>query len=252
VTSVADEVQLHEDGPVTHVVLARPHKRNALTLEHWRRLTDLLAGVARSASVRVLVIRSSDERAFCSGADRDEFAVVRATHELADSYADAVEQAMQTLRDVPVPTVAVVRGACIGGGVDIVLSSDVVLADPTAYFRLFPASMGILLPLPISRRLSHAIGARRAAHLLLTGAAMTAVDAQASGLVSEVVDAVELEARVAKVTATVAAQPPGAIAATKRQLLDAAAPNVAASNVAAPNVAAPNVAAPNVAAEERV
>ena len=198
----------------------RPERANAYDEAMLTALRLGLDRLARDAKVRCLVIRGTG-RHFQAGADIEwlgrvaDYSPARA---LAASMA-AVD-ACRTLNEWPKPTIAIVHGACFGGGAGMVCCADVVLATPDAQFGLTEVRVGVA-PTPISTHMVHAIGLRHTRRYALTGERFDAAEACRIGLVHEVVSPDRIEARLSEILDAVFLGAPGAIAATKRSFLRA-------------------------------
>jgi methylglutaconyl-CoA hydratase len=205
---------------VAHVTLNRPELGNAYDEEL---LGELIAGLERlrdDSNVRALVIRGAG-RHFQAGADINWLA--RAADYAPDAaYAAsmATTRAMQLLNEMPKPSIAVVRGACFGGGCGIVCCTDVAFATPDAQFGLTEVRVGVA-PTPISTHMVHAMGLRHTRRYALTGERFDAEEACRIGLVHDVVLAEAIEQRVAEVLDAIFLAAPGAIATTKHSFLAA-------------------------------
>ena len=186
-------------------------------------LAALIAGLQRLApdpTVRAVVLRGAG-RHFQAGADINWLG--RATAYPPDqNYAAsmATTRACQLLNEFPKPTIAVVKGACYGGGCGMVCCVDVALATPDAQFGLTEVRVGVA-PTPISTHMVQAMGLRHTRRYALTGERFDAAEACRIGLVHEVVPTEEMEAKVAAVLDAIMLGAPGAIAATKRSFLGA-------------------------------
>ena len=217
----ADKVLLAVDGRgVATVTLNRPEIGNAYDSEMLAALIDGLTRLERDAAVRALVIRGAG-RHFQAGADINWLA--RATEFAPDeafAASMATTRAMQLLNEFPKPTIAMVRGACFGGGCGIVCCVDVALATPDASFGLTEVRVGVA-PTPISTHMVHAMGLRHTRRYALTGERFGAAEALRIGLVHEVVAADAIEQRLAEVLDAVFLSAPGAIAVTKASFLAA-------------------------------
>jgi enoyl-CoA hydratase/carnithine racemase len=213
--SVNDEIRLAVDGTIATIWLDRPDKRNALALRHWERLRDVMATVEGDPQIRVLAIRSTDTRFFSAGADIDEFAEQRSDAALATTYTTAFDAGVNALASLSVPTVAVVRGLCFGGGLELVQACDVALADESARFGLNPASLGIVYPYAATRRLIATWGARQARYMLSTGHTVPAERAHALGVVAQLVPSDDIDESLAVLMTRIAALSPLAVAAMK-------------------------------------
>ncbi|MFC5910828.1 enoyl-CoA hydratase/isomerase family protein [Streptacidiphilus monticola] len=170
------------DG-VAELVIDRPERRNALTGAMWAELPKLLAELAGHA--RVLVVRGQGGH-FSAGADIEELREVYADPDAAAEYHSVNVRAEEALAAFPRPTLAVVQGACVGGGCQLAAACDLRIAAPDARFGVTPARMGIVYPASSTLRLSRLLGPARAKYLLFSGELVTAAQALAFGLVEEV------------------------------------------------------------------
>ena len=186
-------------------------------------LHALIAGLQQLApdpAVRALVIRGAG-RHFQAGADVNWLArAADYSPEQAFAASMGTVRAMQLLNEFPKPTIAVVHGACFGGGCGLVCCADVALATPAALFGLTEVRVGVA-PTPISTHMVHAMGLRHTRRYATTGERFDAAEAVRIGLVHEVVEAASLEARLADVLDAIFHSAPGAIAVTKNSFLSA-------------------------------
>ncbi|MEL6206730.1 MAG: enoyl-CoA hydratase-related protein, partial [Pseudomonadota bacterium] len=134
---------LRRDGPVARVVFNAPERHNAMSLAMWRALGDVAERLAGDRSVRVVALEGAGDRAFVSGADISEFSANRTDATSAARYADAVARAEDAIGALPCPTLALVRGYCIGGGLAIAIRCDLRIADDTARFAVTPGKLGL-------------------------------------------------------------------------------------------------------------
>ncbi|TFV86047.1 enoyl-CoA hydratase/isomerase family protein [Blastococcus sp. CT_GayMR16] len=186
---------MSREGHVARLTIDRPEKRNAMTAAMWAGLPGVLAGLADDADVRVLVVTGAGP-SFCAGADisellggpdpADPMAVVR-----RDNLA-----AQAALRNFPKPTVAMIRGHCIGGGVEIATCCDLRFADPTGVFGVTPAKVGIVYTPSSTKALLDLVGPAMTKYLLFSGELIDAPTALRVGLVDQLVPADDLEAEV--------------------------------------------------------
>ncbi len=181
-------------GAIAHLVLNRPDKRNALTLDMWKRLTRLTAELEAAEDVKVVVVRGVDATVFAAGADIDEFGTVYATPESSWEYTVTLAEAQARLARLSKPTIAMIQGPCIGAGCGIALCCDLRFADPTARFGIPPARLGLMYSLADTKRLVDAVGAARAKDLLYTAKIIDAEEAARIGLVDRLVAAEEIAA----------------------------------------------------------
>jgi enoyl-CoA hydratase/carnithine racemase len=180
------------DGAVGWLTIDRADKRNAVTSAMWQVLPEVLAGLAADPAVKVVVVTGAGP-SFSAGADiadlvagddpADPMAAIRA-HNL---------RAQRALREFPKPTVAMIRGHCIGGGLEIAACCDLRFADRTATFGVTPARIGVVYPPEAIRSLVDLVGPATAKYLLFSGELLTADEACAKGLVDRVLDPDSLE-----------------------------------------------------------
>jgi enoyl-CoA hydratase/carnithine racemase len=203
------------EGHVAVLTIDRPEKRNAMTAEMWAGLPGVLAGPAGDPAVRVLVVTGAGP-SFCAGADiadllsgpdpADPMAVVR-----RDNLA-----AQAALRDFPKPTIAMIRGHCIGGGVEIAACCDLRFTDPTGLFGVTPAKVGIVYTPSSTRMLLDLVGPAMTKYLLFSGELIDASTALRAGLVDQLVPADGLEAEVRRFADVLASRSALSQRATKR------------------------------------
>jgi enoyl-CoA hydratase/carnithine racemase len=183
------------DGHVAVLTIDRPEKRNAMTAAMWAALPGVLDPLAGDPGVRALVVTGSGE-SFCAGADiSDLLSGADPADPMADVRRDNLA-AQAALRDFPKPTVAMIRGHCIGGGVEIAASCDLRFADPTAVFGVTPAKVGIVYTPSSTKALIDLVGPAMTKYLLFSGELIDCPTALRAGLVDQVLPADELEDEV--------------------------------------------------------
>ncbi|MBS0558964.1 MAG: enoyl-CoA hydratase/isomerase family protein [Proteobacteria bacterium] len=216
-----DVVKLSVDAAgIATVTLNRPEVGNAYDEDLLAALIEGLQRLAPDPTVRALVLRGAGKH-FQAGADINW--LNRATQyppEQNFAASMATTRACQLLNEFPKPTVAVVKGACFGGGCGMVCCVDVALATPDALFGLTEVRVGVA-PTPISTHMVHAMGLRHTRRYALTGERFDAAEACRIGLVHEVVPAERMEEKVSSVIDAILLGAPDAIAMTKRSFLGA-------------------------------
>jgi methylglutaconyl-CoA hydratase len=205
---------------VATVTLNRPEVGNAYNAALLDGVIEGLTRLAGDPAVRCLVVRGAGKH-FQAGADIRWLNEV-AAYPPAENYAASVAttRAMQLLNEFPKPTIALVHGACFGGGVGIVCCVDVAFATPDSLFGITEIRVGVA-PTPISTHMVNAIGLRHTRRYALTGERFDAKEAERIGLIHEVVPAEEMEARLESVLDAVFQGGPTAIAMTKSSFLGA-------------------------------
>jgi methylglutaconyl-CoA hydratase len=205
---------------VATVTLNRPEVGNAYNEAMLDGLISGLTTLAADPAVRCLVIRGAGKH-FQAGADIRWLGEV-AHYPPAENYAASVAttRAMQLLNEFPKPTIALVHGACFGGGVGIVCCVDVAFATPDSQFGITEIRVGVA-PTPISTHMVNAIGLRHTRRYALTGERFGAEEAARIGLVHEVVSADSMETKLAAVVDAIFLGSPTGISMTKSSFLGA-------------------------------
>ncbi|MFB7336807.1 enoyl-CoA hydratase/isomerase family protein [Streptomyces adustus] len=178
---------------VATVVIHHPAKRNAMTAAMWRALPPLLDTLAADPDVRALVL-TGEGATFCAGAD---ISTLKGSPAEAQGLAVLAEEALAAF---PKPTLAAVRGHCVGGGSQLAAACDLRFAEEDALFGVTPAKLGIVYPSSSTRRLASLIGPAATKYLLFSGELIDTARALRTGLVDEVLPAGGLGKRVAEFT----------------------------------------------------
>ncbi len=200
-------LHIEPDSGIGWLLFDRAHKRNAFNLAMWRALPEAVETLTQQANnVRVIVLRGLGGH-FGAGADIAEFETVRAGR-AAEDYDRIHERSLKALEQAHVPTIAMVEGYCLGGGLAIALACDLRISADDALFALPPARLGLAFPLDALARLRTILSAAHAAELLFTGERFDASWALRTGLINAAYPAKELEAHVRKRALRIAANAP--------------------------------------------
>lgn len=226
------DVERADDG-LAWLVLRNPARHNALRIEMWRRLPDCLAALDADAAVRVVVVRGAGTRSFASGADIGEFETHRADPVATAEYERVTEHAFQSLLGFSKPLIAMIRGACMGGGLAVALCADLRFAADDARFALPAARLGVGYHPSGVARMVQVIGPARTAELLFAALQHTADEAQRMGLVNRVLPAADLEGFTRAYAGTMARHAPLTQRAAKVAIRHALDGTPAAADVAA-------------------
>jgi enoyl-CoA hydratase/carnithine racemase len=213
VTQAPIYLQRHDHH--AELVLNRPERRNALSARMWSALPELLADAADDPSIKLLVVRG-EGGAFTAGADISEFETVYATAEAAEAYTKAIAKGLDGLAHFPKPTLAVIRGACVGGGCGLALSCDLRFAASDARFGITPAKLGLAYTLNDTKRLIDAVGVPVAKDLLYSARLVDAIEALDIGLINRCFEPDTLDAEVGTYLATMLSRSTGSARAIKR------------------------------------
>ncbi|MGH6880997.1 enoyl-CoA hydratase/isomerase family protein [Hypericibacter sp.] len=195
--AASDSVLLTREGAVATLTLNRPERLNALDLAMWHRLGEVLREIEADPSLRALRVQGAGQ-AFAAGADLAEFARTRATAGDAEAYGRVMVAALHGLRDLKLPTVAMIRGACVGAGLEIAIMCDLRIAAEGSRFGVPIQKVGVVMPWPELGDLIETVGRATALEILLEGRLFEAGEAAAKGLVTRVVPAEKLETEVAE------------------------------------------------------
>lgn len=201
-------VDLAVDGEIATLTLNNPGKLNAINLAMWQQISAHLRQVSASPQIRCLIIRGAGDEAFAAGGDLEEFVTGRATLAQALHYHGQVAEALNAIADCPHPTVAMIHGACVGGGLEIAGACDLRLCSEASRFgapinrlgfSMYPGEMEGLLRL---------VGAAVLKEILLEGRIMGAREAYEKGLVNRVLPDAQLADEVAATARRIAAGAP--------------------------------------------
>lgn len=209
-------ITLEQDGAVAIVTLNRPEKRNALSRDLLLQLVDTLRMLDRDETTRAVVLQG-DERAFAAGADLGSLGDAGAI----ELYTSGFSELWDDVAAIRLPLVASVAGYALGGGLELALICDVVIAADNAQFGFPETSIGIVPGAGGTQRIVRAIGKPMAMDLLLTGRRLTAAEALGSGLVSRVVPLADLTRESRMVADRIAAAGPLATRMAKHAVLTA-------------------------------
>ena len=205
------------EGAIAWIAAENPARMNAWTAAMWASLPDAVATAVADPDVRVLILRGAGDQAFSAGADISEFESAR-TGDAAKAYDALNESAFQALSQCPKPTIAMIHGFCLGGGLGLALCCDLRLADEMSQFAIPAAKLGIGYNARWVRPILAAVSPARAKELLFTGRRFKAEEAFAMGLVSRLMPAGDLEAETVKLASEIAANAPLSVMTAKRTI----------------------------------
>jgi enoyl-CoA hydratase len=207
-------------GAIGRLIFDNPERRNAVSLEMWREVGAALADLSRDPAIRVVVVTGAGDKAFVSGADVSRFESERASKEAVEEYNLATERAYAALYDFPKPTIAKIRGACVGGGVNLAVCCDLRLCSESARFAIPAARLGIGYGYDNVGRLAGVIGAANAMAMLYTARGFGAEEALSMGLASHVVPEDQLDAAVDEYATQIAENAPLTVALVKAVVVE--------------------------------
>jgi enoyl-CoA hydratase len=207
-------VIVEERGAVTLVTLNRPEALNALNSQVLKELIQVFSAYDADDSQRCLVLIGSGEKAFAAGADIKEMQ----PQVFSDMYSSDFFAGWEKVTATRKPWIAAVNGFALGGGCEVAMMADFIIAADTAKFGQPEIKLGVTPGMGGSQRLTWAIGKSKAMEMCLTGRMMDAAEAERSGLVARVVAAGQLVDEALKVAETIAAMPPLAAIAVKEMV----------------------------------
>ncbi|MEM9705995.1 MAG: enoyl-CoA hydratase-related protein [Pseudomonadota bacterium] len=197
------------------ITLNQPEKRNAISAAMWSGIPALIEKANKDQTVEIIVIEGADGH-FAAGADISEFESVYATTEKATEYTVTMLKALRVLERSAKPTIAKIRGACVGGGMSIALACDFRYADNSARLGITPSKLGLVYSADDTRRLVQTVGSGAAKRLLMTAEIISADAAEALGLVDIVVAADRLESEISGFAQAISGKSQWSVRATKR------------------------------------
>ena len=203
-----DKVLARKEGGVGYLTFNNPERHNAVSLDMWAAAEEIVAQYKADRDVRVMVVSGAGGKAFVSGADISRFDRDRATPESVQRYGENVERAYTAFHEFPKPTVAMIRGYCIGGGMALATCCDIRICSDDSKFGIPAAKLGLGYGYKGIKRLTDVVGPSYAKEIFYTARQFTAVEAERMGLVNRVVSPDMLEQFVAGYTAAIAANAP--------------------------------------------
>ena len=193
-----------------------PEKRNAMSLDMWQGLGEILGKLQEEKSLRVLILKGAGDAAFVSGADISEFEDKRSSQRDRDAYEAAFDDALDKLANFATPVVAMIRGYCIGGGLAIALNTDIRIATEHSKFGIPAAKLGLGYGFEAVKTLESIVGPSHAKDILFTARFLEAKEALSIGLVNFMVGSELLEQAVNEYANKIVTNAPLTIRAVKK------------------------------------
>ncbi len=208
-------LRVEKRGAVGWIVFDQPARRNAINGAMWRGIAPAVAGFDADPEVRCMAFRGAGTEAFSAGADISEFESARAERSSVDQYDKLLDQVLHAIQDSPKPSVAMIFGHCLGGGVEIALACDLRYCAASAQFGVPAAKLGLAYNVEGHKRLLETVGHARAREVMFLGRRYPAEEALAMGLVHRILPDSDLESFVGKILADLAQNAPLSIANSK-------------------------------------
>jgi enoyl-CoA hydratase len=211
----SSDILVQHDGAIATVVFNRPRTRNAITYAMWVELARITEGLVKDDSVRAIVYRGAGTVAFASGADISEFAKIRAERATVAKYDDLLDRVLHSIQGSLKPSLAMIHGFCMGGGLEVALACDLRYCGQSAQFGIPAAKLGLAYNIEGHKRLLETVGHARAREIMFLGRRYSADEALQMGLVNGVVADTDLESHAGKILETLSENAPLAIANSK-------------------------------------
>ncbi|MEO7727927.1 MAG: enoyl-CoA hydratase [Burkholderiales bacterium] len=218
--TTTDKLIVRRDGAIGWVIFNNPAKRNAMSMDMYLAMGDAFEDYSRDPAVRVVILKGAGDKSFVSGADISEFKERRATAEAKAEYEAASDRASSALRACPKPTIAMIRGFCMGGGMGTAVNCDLRIASDDSRFGVPAAKLGVGYRYERLKYLEALVGPSFTMEIFYTGRQFSAPEALTMGLINRVLPAAELEQYVLDYANTIANNAPLTIAAVKRSVVE--------------------------------
>jgi enoyl-CoA hydratase len=210
-----DKVKGKIKGAAGHIIFNNPERHNAVSLEMWDAVEVALNAFMENDDVRIVILSGAGGKAFVSGADISKFEKERGSKDATEHYNARLKVVYDTIENYPKPTMAMINGHCIGGGLNLAACTDIRVASDKSRFAMPAAKLALGYPFDAIRRLVNAVGAASAKQLMFTAKSIDAETALRVGFVQEVVAEEDLAERVDALSGTIAGNAPLTIQAMK-------------------------------------
>jgi enoyl-CoA hydratase len=208
-------LRVEKRGAVGWVVFDQPAKKNAINGAMWRGIPQAMTAFDADREVRCVAFRGAGNEAFASGADISEFESIRAQKSSVTEYDDLLDQVLHSIQDSRKPSVAMIHGFCMGGGLEVALACDLRYCGESAQFGIPAAKLGLAYNVEGHKRLLETVGHARAREIMFLGRRYSAADGLAMGLTHAVFADSQLECETEAILATLCQNAPLAIANSK-------------------------------------
>ena len=198
------------------MIFNNPERRNAVSLDMWQAIPGVLGDFGADDAIRVVVLAGAGDKAFVSGADISQFEKQRSTAETVAHYDEIGEKAQTRLKNFDKPVIAMIRGYCIGGGLNIANLCDLRIASDDSRFGIPAAKMGLGYRASSMKNLVEIVGKAAALEIMITARQFNAEEARHMGLVHKVVPVAELEKATREYCDMITANAPLTMRAAKR------------------------------------
>jgi len=195
---------------IAWIEFSNPKKRNALSLQMWKNLPQVIKKLKNDKNLRVLIVRGEGD-SFSAGGDISEFKAVFATPNSSYDFSKSINKAFNALVHFPRPTIAMIKGGAVGGGCGLALACDIRIASENAYLAVTPAKLGIIYPFSEIKRLVATVGISKAKDMLFSARIIKADEAKKLSMLNRVFSTKELEMKTLEYAALLANNSPNSL-----------------------------------------
>lgn len=199
---------------IAWIEFSNPKKRNALSLQMWKNLPQVIKKLKNDKNLRVLIVRGEGD-SFSAGGDISEFKAVFATPNSSYDFSKSINKAFNALVHFPRPTIAMIKGGAVGGGCGLALACDIRIASENAYLAVTPAKLGIIYPFSEIKRLVATVGISKAKDMLFSARIIKADEAKKLSMLNHVFSTKELEMKTLEYAALLANNSPNSLMVIK-------------------------------------
>lgn len=216
----AGRLSVHVESKIAWLGIDNPSRHNSLTLRMLNELPPLLSSMGSDDGIRVLIVHGASAKAFCAGVDISEFGALRTAASDRTAYSTIAKKAFRSLRKFPKPTIAMIGGHCIGGGLVMALNCDIRIASEGSRFAIPAAKLGLGFGSSDTRVLLNATGPGWAYEILYSGRTLTADEALDARIINRVTSTDELKSSASELAEAIARNAPLTVRASKAVIAD--------------------------------
>lgn len=210
-----NKILANYEGAIGHIIFNNPERHNAVSLEMWNAVETALLDFQKNTSIRVVILSGAGEKSFVSGADISKFEKERGSKNATEHYNARLQVIYNLIENYPKPTISMINGYCVGGGLNLAACTDIRIASDKSKFAMPAAKLALGYPYDAIRRLISAVGPAAAKQLMFTAKSIDAQRALGIGLLQEVVNELALKEHVYMIAGTIASNAPLTVKAMK-------------------------------------
>ena len=215
ISSPSEKMLAKIENGLGWITFNNPARHNAMSMEMWQALADILKQMEQEESLRVVILKGAGEKAFVSGADISEFEEKRSSQKQRDAYEHAFDKAQNRLAKFPKPVISMIQGYCVGGGLALALSTDIRIASDDSRFAIPAARLGLGYGYASIKTLTSIVGPAFAKDILFSARFLKTEEALRIGLINRVVTREQLMEKVLDSAITIADNAPLTIKSVK-------------------------------------